>query len=346
MQIKSQNATQNDAQHFLVIQTAFIGDVILATPVIEKLHQHYPDAKIDMLVRKGNESLFVNHPFLHEILVLNKTDQKYRNIFRMIRSIRSRHYDHVINLHRFLSSGIIAVFSGGGCITGFDKNPLSRFYHHSVPHIIGGQESLHEVERNLSVIHHLTDPSFVRPKIYPPPLTNLHFKPPDRYICVAPASVWFTKQFPGSKWVDLLNRCPSDITIYLIGGPNDSDFCAQIERQTAHERVYNLSGELDLLNTATLMKHARMNFVNDSAPMHIASAVNAPVTVVYCSTVPAFGFRPLSGQSYMVETDQELPCRPCGLHGYDRCPEGHFKCAEIDVEQMIQSFNASNNVHS
>jgi ADP-heptose:LPS heptosyltransferase len=45
------------------------------------------------------------------------------------------------------------------------------------------------------------------------------------------------------------------------------------------------------------MKDAAMNYVNDSAPMHFASAVNAPVTAVYCSTIPAFGFGPLSDRS-------------------------------------------------
>ena len=76
------------------------------------------------------------------------------------------------------------------------------------------------------------------------------------------------------------------------------------------------------------MEGAAMNYVNDSAPMHLASAVNAPVTAVFCSTVPAFGFTPLSQNARVVETDVALDCRPCGLHGYKSCPKGHFRCAE------------------
>jgi heptosyltransferase-2 len=76
------------------------------------------------------------------------------------------------------------------------------------------------------------------------------------------------------------------------------------------------------------MKNAQMNYVNDSAPMHLASAVNAPVTAIFCSTIPAFGFTPLSDHSRVIETSEVLPCRPCGLHGYAKCPKGHFKCAE------------------
>jgi len=85
------------------------------------------------------------------------------------------------------------------------------------------------------------------------------------------------------------------------------------------------------------MKYAVMNYVNDSAPMHFASAVNAPVTAIYCSTLPSFGFGPLSDRSFIVERQGELYCRPCGLHGKKACPEGHFRCAlEIKEEQLIE----------
>ena len=83
------------------------------------------------------------------------------------------------------------------------------------------------------------------------------------------------------------------------------------------------------------MQHAAMNYVNDSAPLHIASAMNAPVRVIFCSTVPAFGFGPLNANGRIVERLEPLYCRPCGLHGYKACPEGHFKCAlDIDVARI------------
>ena len=79
-----------------------------------------------------------------------------------------------------------------------------------------------------------------------------------------------------------------------------------------------------------------MNYVNDSAPMHIGSAMDAPVTAIYCSTVPEFGFGPLSTNSRILQTDENLSCRPCGLHGYTSCPKGHFDCAsKINMEELI-----------
>jgi heptosyltransferase-2 len=78
--------------------------------------------------------------------------------------------------------------------------------------------------------------------------------------------------------------------------------------------------------------------------MHFASAVNAPVCAVYCSTLPSFGFGPLSNKSFIVETREKLDCRPCGLHGQKACPKGHFKCAYgIKEDQLLDTIGASSN---
>ena len=85
-----------------------------------------------------------------------------------------------------------------------------------------------------------------------------------------------------------------------------------------------MAGRLSFLESAALMKNAEMNYVNDSAPLHMASAMDAPVTAMFCSTVPYFGFTPLSADSIVLETWKQLDCRPCGLHGKKVCPKGTF----------------------
>ncbi|MEI6854031.1 MAG: glycosyltransferase family 9 protein, partial [Bacteroidota bacterium] len=123
---------------------------------------------------------------------------------------------------------------------------------------------------------------------------------------------------------------------YLIGSKSDDELCNKIAENCVKRTSVNLSGKLSLLQTAALMKDALMNFTNDSAPQHLASAMNAPVATIFCSTVPSFGFGPLSEVSFVIETAQPLPCRPCGLHGYRVCPEKHFNCAlTINNEQLL-----------
>jgi len=324
----------------LVIQTAFIGDVVLATPVIEKLHKHFPDARIDFLLRKGNESLFTGHPFLHNVLIWDKKTNKTSNLIKLIKQIRSTKYDMVINLHRFASSGLITFLSGAKERIGFDKNPFSFCYTKKIKHVIGNGK--HEAERNLELIASYTDKEFIKPRLYPSPadfddVKKYKISP---YICIAPSSVWFTKQFPAHKWVEFLNKIAT-CKVYLLGSGSDADLCDRIIHTSSYKNIENLAGKLSFLQSAALMKDAVMNYSNDSAPLHIASSVNAPVTAVFCSTIPAFGFGPLSDKSFIVEIKEKLYCRPCGLHGYKACPQKHFKCAEmISPDQLIETLES------
>ncbi len=321
---------------FLILQTAFIGDVILATSVVEKLHHHYPAAHIDFILRKGNEGLLTNHPIIKTIFVWDKKQNKLNNLLSILKQVRANKYDYVINLHRFASSGFIAGFSGAKNKIGFDKNPLSFLFTDKIKHEIGNGK--HEVERNQQLIEDITDKQFAKPKLYPSTKdyeTVKQYKN-GAYVCIAPTSVWFTKQFPKEKWVELCNQLPSSISICLLGAPNDSAACDWISNNSTNKNIINLAGKLSFLESAALMQDAKMNYVNDSAPLHIASAMNSTTTAIFCSTIPAFGFGPLANNSRVIETKLQLDCRPCGLHGHQACPKGHFKCGfEIEVKEMV-----------
>ncbi len=325
----------------LLIQTASIGDVILATPILEKLHEFYPEAVLDIFVKKGNEVLFESHPFLRKVYVWDKRSQKYKNWRILLGSVRKERYDLVVNVQRFLMTGLLTVFSKAGQTVGFSKNPLSVFFSKRFPHHIAcrkGDPVVHEVDRNLSLIRHLTDSISVRPQLYPTPEQYAkvsQFKS-KKYICIAPTSLWATKQFPKEKWIELIQKLGPEISIYYLGAPVDAAVCDQIMEHTRTSNAWNLAGKLSLLESAALMRDSVMNFVNDSSPMHLASAVNAKTTAIFCSTIPEFGFGPLSDDHQVIEITEDLSCRPCGLHGYKQCPEKHFKCAyQIDVDRML-----------
>lgn len=321
----------------LVIQTAFIGDVVLATSLIENLHQQFPEVKIDILVRKGNESLFQSHPFLNQVLVWDKKNNKYQNWVGLLFKIRSRQYDVVLNAQRFAATGAWTAFSKAKIKIGFDKNPFSFLFTHSVLHQFS-EKGQHEIDRNHQLLSSLFLTKVAMPKLYPTASDELAVSSYQQtpYLCIAPASVWFTKQFSIEKWVDLINELPFKGPIYLIGGPGDKLLCDQILQKINRKLVVNLAGRLSFLASAALQKKAVLNYVNDSAPMHFASAVNAPVVAVYCSTLPNFGFGPLSDKSFIVQTNEALACRPCGIHGKKQCPLKHFDCAKtIKMDQLI-----------
>lgn len=321
-------------KHFLIIQTAFLGDVILCTPVISELSRIYPEAKIDVVVRKGNESLLSNNPYIHQLFIWNKKEGKYRSLVKTIKQLRQNRYDEVINLQRYSSSAIMTFFTKSKMKIGFSSAAMRWVYHKVVPHSLSSGK--HEVTRNLSTIQHHGAKDLVRPEMFPSEadfefVQNYKNQP---YYCLAPASVWFTKQLPKEKWIELLTLLETTGKVYLLGGPDDLILCDEIANEKASVEV--LAGKLNLLQSAALMRDAKMNYVNDSGPLHIASAMNASVRAFFCSTILNFGFGPLSDNSKVIQTSENLSCKPCGNHGFRDCPKGHFKCGyQINVADSI-----------
>jgi heptosyltransferase-2 len=312
-------------QRILIIQTAFLGDVILASPVWENLHRQFPKAQIDVVVKKGNESLLAAHPFLRQVFVFDKS-QKVKNLWNLGKTLRSEQYDLVINLQRFASSGILTVLARGKESRGFEKNPLSFLYTKQFKHEM--KPNWHEVDRNLQLISDLVPAPIRRPQLFPSQedLNAIQIYQEVPYYCLAPTSVWFTKQAPQEIWLALIEKLSqTKDQIFLLGAPSDRAYLDEIVKNTRSSQVINLAGKLTLLQSAALMAGAQHNYVNDSGPLHLASATNAPVSAFFCSTVPEFGFGPLSDQSSIIEV-KDLDCRPCGLHGHQSCPMGHFRC--------------------
>ncbi|MDB9883674.1 glycosyltransferase family 9 protein [Cyclobacteriaceae bacterium] len=318
----------------LIIQTAFIGDVVLAMPLIAQMRLFSPKVAIDFLVRKGNESLLAEDARIQNILIWDKKE-KIKNLIKLIREVRKVNYDVIINVQRFYSMGLLTLLAHAKVKIGFDKNPFSWSFDYAIAHSLTDQ--VHEVDRNLELLKPFGTLAKLKPKLQVSRATfaSIEKYKATPYITVAPASVWKTKQFPVHKWIAFVEAIESQLTIYIIGGPDDKKLGNEIQQQT-HSGVVNLCGTLNLLQSAALMEGALMNYMNDSAPMHLASAMNAPTTAIFCSTIPAFGFGPLADDRTVIENSQKLTCRPCGIHGSKDCPEKHFDCAEkIPVKSLL-----------
>ncbi len=342
---------QNDLSKVLIIQTAFIGDVILATPLIESLKGFDPGIKVDFLLRKGNEGLFEGHPHINKVLIWNKS-KKYSSLWSIIQKIRNEKYDLVLNLQRFFSTGLITFLSSASQKIGFSQNPFSFSYNNKLP--FSTEKGLHEVDRNLGLLDFLPEIRIQRaPKLYPSEKDKEKARDltgPKRYITISPASVWFTKQVPEKVWKDLIEILPDDLKIVFLGGQGDRAIGDRLSLGN-EEKVINLCGQSSFLESAAIMELSLLNYSNDSAPLHLSSSVNAPSAAVYCSTLPGFGFGPLSSFNRIYEVP-DLDCRPCGLHGRKACPLGHFKCGNSHEAQLLLkayedviSFGAKNEVN-
>lgn len=340
----------NDASSktILIIQTAFIGDTILASHFARAVKNEYPDSKIHFFLRKGNESVIQGLPTIEKVWIWDKQGGKTKNLLKLISELREMRFDMVFNLHRHFNSGLVTMLMRSQFKAGFKQNPLSFFYTHRVNHLIP-HKSLggiwHEVQRNLQLLQ-MARPGYEigdNSKIYKPelPLQEKNFSKVEpytsgEYFVIAPASVWFTKAWSEHKYRELTLELAKLGRVIFIGAPTDKDLCDRIRKDISNTE--NLCGQLNLLDSAALMKKAKRVFVNDSAPLHLASCVNAKTTAIFCSTVQEFGYTPLADDSVVVDVGNTLSCRPCGLHGYKECPLKHFKCSEdIDVRKVVET---------
>lgn len=321
----------------LIIQTAFIGDVILATALVEQIRAYEPDAEIHFVLRAGNEVLLKNNPHIHKIWVWNKK-KKYSSLFQLIMGLRKTQFDFCFNLQRFTNSGLIMAFAKARFKTCFDKNPLRFFAHQQIKHQIPWIENKvikHEVDRNAELlpVHWPANQLINRPRIYFQDQALSYDAP---LIILAPKSVWETKQWPFEKWKQLsLELVRRGYRVHLIGAPADKDDCEQIAK--LEDNIHNYCGKLSLYESASMMRSAHRVIANDSAALHLASSVNAPSTSVFCSTIKQFGYFGLSDDTQTLEVSG-LDCKPCGLHGRNKCPLEHFKCGqELEVNWVLET---------
>ncbi len=339
---------EKTSKNILIVQTAFIGDTILASHFAKEVKNQFPEHKVHFFLRKGNESVIDGLSCVDKTWIWDKQNGKVKNLWKLISELRKIRFQYVFNLHRHANSGLITAFVKSDFKVGFRQNPLSYFYTHKMDHYIpyksntSSNPHLHEVDRNFNLLKLIVpslEKKFLRPEL---PLTDKNFKKIESYLApvyfvIAPASVWFTKAWSEKKFRELTKYLSQKGVVYFIGAPSDSSLCERIREGI--DNTENLCGKLNLLDSAALMEKATRVFVNDSAPLHLASSVNARVTAIFCSTVPKFGYTPLSDNSVVIDVGDTLDCRPCGLHGHKSCPLGHFACSEnIDVQKVAHTF--------
>lgn len=325
----------------LVIQTVGFGDHILSTALLETLHAQFPEARLDVLIRSGNELFFRGNPLVRKMWVWNKRDRKYRDVLRLTRVVRTERYDLVVNVNRFFNMGLLTVLSGARIKVGYDRNPFSFLFDHTARYLFRKPDGspMHEIERNHALIQPLVHGPSKLPRLYPgdAEMAAVSRYKNGPYICIAVAGSKVTNSLPLEQWVRFIRVVPDRYTIYLLGGARERPMCEWVRDNAGRDRVVVLADQLSLMESPALMKDAAANFTCDSSPLHMASAMDAPVVAVFCSTDLYNGFGPLSQKHVVVETRETVDCRPCTTHGRDACPNGHLACATtITTSQLLE----------
>ncbi|MGA9408275.1 MAG: lipopolysaccharide heptosyltransferase II [Bacteroidota bacterium] len=334
----------------LVFQTAFLGDVILTLPLVQVLHQELPHTEVDFITTPKGAAILRNHPAIHSVLDYDKRGEHrgLGGMFSISNILKARQYDIAIVPHRSLRTAIVVSLGRIPVRIGFDAS-AGRFLFTGLVHY---EKTLHEIERNLCFLKAfgIGLPKKELPSLYPSPedvnsvnrfFSENRIEQKDKLIAIAPGSVWNTKRWLSERFAALVKKISdAGMKVILVGGKEDENLCGNIAGVARGREVYISAGRFSILQSAELLRRCAALVSNDSAPMHIAVAMRTPVVAVFGATVPSFGFAPYGEKDVVVQIEG-LPCRPCSIHGGNKCPIGTFDCmvkisAEMVFEKVLQ----------
>lgn len=332
-------------QKILIVQTAFIGDVILATPLVQALQSIFAPCEIDFMAIPAAANLLEKNPGINRVLIFDKRGKQRSAaaLLRFAKALRAEKYDLAIVPHRSLRSALLVWLARIPLRVGFDRSAGAFLLTQRARY-----QEKHEVERNLDLLRPFGKiPQELKPQVdwdeadaaRVAELTkNADSK---RVWCaLAPGSVWATKRWPADRFAKLAKALIAELhaSVFLIGGESDAELCREIQ-QSAGENCFNLAGMSSLRQSAALLDRCAVLISNDSAPTHLGVATNCNVLTIFGPTVPRFGFAPYGEGHGVIEHD--LPCRPCSMHGSKKCPIGTHACMqEIAVEEVITRVKA------
>ncbi len=324
----------------LVIQTAFIGDVILVTPLLKAIHDFFPDADIDVMLRPPSDNLVETLPYLRSVIIFDKygTDRGFKGVKKFAQMIKESNYDLIFLPHRSFRSGFIAYLSGVKNRVGFKRGGGLLFHSKRIPY----PDKLHEIQRNLRLLSPFGEvPAPTFPEVVSSAQDiavvdeRLEKVQGSRLIAFAPGSVWMTKRWLEDYYVELGKMCvDADFRVILIGGGQDRILSENVANGLGIECL-NLTNEITLRQSVEVLRRCEILISNDSAPTHMGVAAGTKVLTIFGSTVPEFGFAPFgpNGRSLGIELD----CRPCTDHGKQSCPKKHLHClVDIKPEYVFQ----------
>lgn len=301
---------------------------MLSTPLLSALAARH--GAVDVVTTPLAAPLLETHPAVRKVFPYDKrgADRGWSGLKSLAHRLHDQAYAHAYLPHRSLRSAALAIlariparsgFSGGWSFLYTDARPKPR--------------TGHETDRLMALANGAS--GVYRPQLRPTPDDQRVAESliSGDFVALAPGSIWGSKRWP--FYAELASRLAAAVVV--VGGPDDTglgDAIVQAVRPSGRAAV-NACGKLTLRQSAALIGKARLLVTNDSAPLHLATAMGTPVVALFGPTITEFGFGPLRAGDVALGI-QGLDCRPCSSHGPPACPLRHHRCMrELTVEAVL-----------
>lgn len=322
-----------DPSKILIIQTAFIGDVLFTTPLIRAVKQRFPKSRLSVMVAPRGEFVLRNNPHIDELLILDKggKDHSLGSMIRRIRELRTRDFDLVISPHRSWRSAFLAWGSGARRKVGF-RNGLGRWiYSPSVFYDWEGEPRF--VERKLNLLRAMgitqvsnqvemvvddCDRAAVAEIIA---TGGLKGKP---LAALVPGSQWATKRWIPEHYLELGSRLGRELgfQVVLLASLQEKSMLDWLESRMEPKPLNRAGDSLGM--AAAWLEKCTVCVGGDTGPTYIAVAVGTKHVIALYGPTREYTFDFRDGDAALVK--EGLRCHPCSLHGTRSCPVGTLEC--------------------
>lgn len=326
----------SSASSVLIIKPRAIGDVLLSTPVIRNLKRAVPHLQIDFLTERFAADVVNGNPYLREVLSFNKRSD---TTWSIIRSVRKKKYDIVIDLFGNPRTALITRFSGARHRIGFPFR--GRAYAYTI-HVSPRGGEVHNVDFNLDVLRHFSIP--IEPGLPDFPITQIHRQfaagwlneqgmTGKNLLGVNASGGWYTKKWGAGSFARLTDVIAErdGLMPLLFWGPGEQEDVKAI--QGMMKSPSRLIPKTSLKEMGAFLESCSYLVSNDSGPMHIAAALGVPTLGIFGPTSPQL--QGPYGTIHWVVRHEALDCLECNL---TECPIGNICMSELTVETVYNSF--------
>lgn len=293
----------------LFVRFSSFGDVILTTGIMNYVSKMLPEAEIDVMTYRQYAPVFENLPFVHNVIDYNKS-KGISEYFYVVQNETEEH-DQIFDLHNKLRSKFLKFHCAGDYHVYKKDSKARRAY----------VKKRKEDERlNVHVVQKYFEPVMSPLKLDMPdieelrPLMIRHVDKDPKRVFLHPFASFHTKEYPQ----------PAELAEELLGKGYTPVF-AGMGKAPDMKGIVDETGEKNLSDMLDIIASCGSCISSDSGPMHAAIALRLPTVGIFGSTTKHFGFYPVFDKCAVLE-DNSLTCRPCDVHGLDKCPEGHFNC--------------------
>jgi heptosyltransferase-2 len=339
----------------IVIQTAFLGDLLLAIPLFKHLKQLYPSQKLYLVCREGLGGILKSLELVDEVFEIKKSDrQSYKKI---LKTLNKTEFQILICPHESLRSALFTFQLKASKKISYDHwwnffvfnetitrdlnlpDPLRQLsLISSLEHKMAMLVDQYSDEHSISSLGPIPEwASMALPEKInfqlPATLPDAFLGFSKKIICLFPGSVWATKQWKIDGFIELARRFKNEnYEVVILGSKPELSLGQAIAN--AIPGVHNLIAQTSLQETLALLKVACVVVTNDSAGQHLAAVAGTATVSLFGPTVLDLGYRPWNPKALVVE-NKTITCRPCGKHGHKTCPIGTHICMTMVTADQV-----------